>query len=214
MSSLTFEELFPPALRGRLRNPNTGVLYLYKHSGSRYPLLFKGHNCKTPMQILKLPSHPQYRFFPSYLPGSEPILIQPTGAVVNKTGNSSHSTQATSTRSSCVCPVLASTPTASLTQPQLGLLKVAWTGQCDGVVNLLLYRDLPSSPVCHNSDVSRLLKTVCIERKGCKGAPSWHQGRTPVTGYRIEETGIEQMLTCDSLQVQCSGRSTSTNGMV
>lgn len=153
-------------------------------------------------------------FLPSCLPGSEQSSITTTGATVNKTVTASLPTQATSTLSNCACPVLTSSPTASPTRLKLGLLKVMWTSECQGHVEVFPYQHLPPLLVCDGSNVSRVLKTVCQERRGCRGAPHWKKGKTVEMGYLIQETGIEQVVNCDSLRVQCFGRSTSTNAMV
>ncbi|CAG11167.1 unnamed protein product [Tetraodon nigroviridis] len=141
--------------------------------------------------------------------GSHSDTVQPSGSV-NET---SASTPPASTHSSCPCPVLASTPTASPPQPQLGLLRVKWTGQCNGDVNLFLYRNLLSLPVCYDSNVTGLLGTVCKERKGCKETPSWHQRGTKTQGYLVQKTGIEWKI-CVSLQVKCSGPAKAAEGDV
>lgn len=186
------------------------------HSGST-PLLSKWHSSQNP--VLFLTTNPKVvltysmLFLPSYLPGSELISNISTGATVNQEEISSLPTQATSTHSNCACPVLASSPTASPTHLLLGLLNVTWTGQCKGDVELFRYQHSASSPVCYDSNVRRVLETVCKEKRGCKGLPRWKQGRTTEMGYFIQETGIKQ-ISCDSLCVQCSGRSTSTDGMV
>lgn len=147
-------------------------------------------------------------FLSSCLPGSEQNFTAPTGATM-----SSLPTQATSTSSNCACPVLTSSPTASPTHLKLGLLKVMWTTECHGHVEVFPYQHLLSVLVCHGSNVSRVFKTVCQERRGCKGAPRWQKGETAEMGYLIQETGITEN-NCYRLQVQCTGRSTSTNAMV
>lgn len=147
-------------------------------------------------------------FLPSRLPGSEQTSSRPTAAVETQTVSSS--TQATSPCSNCAC---LPSPTASATHLQLGLLKVRWRG-CQGHVELVHPQHQPPLPVCHDSNVSTVLENVCQERRGCGGAPRWHDGTKAETGYRLQETGIVQEKNCVILRVQCSGRSTSTNGMV
>lgn len=149
-------------------------------------------------------------FLPSCLPGSEQSSI--AGATVNETVTSSLPTQATSTPSNCACPVLTSSPTAS--PLKLGLLKVMWTSECQGYVEIFHYQHLLSMLVCYGSNVSWAFKTVCQERRGCKGAPRWQEDRPTKMGYLIQETGIQQKNNCSRLRVQCIGRSTTTNAMV
>lgn len=146
---------------------------------------------------------------PSYLSGSQQISSAQTG--VNETGNSSLPTRSTSTSTNCACPTTAS-PRARPTHPQLALLKVRWSGQCKGDVELFSHQHPSSTPVCYKSNVSGLLETLCQQKRGCKGPPHWLPGEEKEHSYYIQETGIEQQQDlCPSLRVHCSGRSTSTN---
>lgn len=130
--------------------------------------------------------------------------------------NSSLPTQATSIHRNCVCSTLASSPTPNSSLLQLGLLNVTWKSECKGNVKLSLYQRLSSPLVCHGSwlKIERIFKTVCQERRNCKGAPRWSNGETTEDGVNFADDGIEQGLICKALTVQCTGRSTGTNGMV
>lgn len=133
---------------------------------------------------------------------------------MNRTENSALPTQATTIHRNCDCSHLASFPTASSSHLQLGLLKVKWTSECKG--NVELYQHSSYSLVCHGSQkkIDSIFKTVCQERRNCKGMPHLSNGRTTENGVNFTDNGIKQVLSCEALTVQCTGRSTGTNGMV
>lgn len=133
---------------------------------------------------------------------------------MNGTGISSHPTPATSIHRNCNCSLLALSPTPNSSLLQPGLLKVIWTSECKGDVEL--YRHPSSSLVCHGSQmkIDSIFQTVCQERRNCKGAPRLSKGRTTKDGVNFTDNGIKQVLSCEALTVQCTGRSTATNVMV
>lgn len=159
-----------------------------------------------------------FSFFASscHFPGSQQVALGPTGAMVNGTGISSLPTPATSIHKNCNCSHLASSsiPSSSLLQPDL--LKVTWTSECKGYVEMSLYQHPSSSPVCHGSqkEFHSILKTVCRERRNCKGTPRWSVGTATEHGVNSTDNTIKKGPSCPIFIVQCTGRSTGINGMV
>ncbi|XP_044041983.1 uncharacterized protein LOC122871216 isoform X2 [Siniperca chuatsi] len=118
-----------------------------------------------------------------------------------------------STTSNCSCPSAAPAATAapnsspSSAAPALGLLTVKWTRKCEGKVYLMLYHPSNSSlPVCHGSEtgVQSLLRNVCENTKGCKGAPRWENSKQQLNGYHITESGAKEQTSCGTLSVHCT----------
>lgn len=172
------------------------------------------HYCDPQSSLLKKWSFP---FFASscHFPGSQQVALGPTGAMVNGTGNSSLPAPATSIHKNCNCSLLASSsiPSSSLLQPNT--LKITWTSECKGYVEMSLYRHPSSSPVCHGSQMEfhSILKTVCREKRNCKGAPRWSIGTAMEDGINFTDNTIEKRPNCPIFTVQCTGRSTGTNGL-
>ncbi|TNM85587.1 hypothetical protein fugu_007858 [Takifugu bimaculatus] len=145
--------------------------------------------------------------------GSQQIGLRPAGAMVNGTGNSSDPTPATSIHRNCNCAVLASSPTPSSSLLQLGLLKVAWTSECKGDVQLYQH-SLSSLAVCHGSQmkIDSIFKTVCQKRRNCKGAPRWSNGKNTENGVNLTDNGIKPVLSCEALTVQCTVAAEGADG--
>lgn len=125
---------------------------------------------------------------------------QTTNETTNQTETPSTSSPATVIHSKGDCPV-----------QLMGLLKVKWTSACKGDVELLPHQQTPPSLVCHSSqnNVAVFLKAACQERRGCKGNPTWHEGRPMETCYDIQDSGVLKQDCCGgTLSIHCSGEET------
>ncbi|XP_007574694.1 uncharacterized protein cd5 [Poecilia formosa] len=121
--------------------------------------------------------------------------------------------QNTSTTISPSTPRVCSCTTPALPTPnpnpdiKVGILKVNWKNKCEGTVQLYFSFNDTSLPVSYRSEeqVSKILKNVCKDRKGCEDESEWlHPGTEAKKCYTIHANGTSIKSKCKTIiRVKC-----------